>query len=119
MPNTWAFTRTYSMIFKILETIAYIIISNTDSLIYLAMMLSMFTNAGLISILYPISIFGFALLEETRPRKKYWHFIQNYSQVILLLKFIFNLSFIDNFQDEFERIDGWIHSGFFNYNSIY
>ena len=83
------------MIFKIMETFVYMIISNTESLIYLAMMLSMFTNAGLISILYPISIFGFAMLEETRPRKEYWRFIQAYSTIILLLKFIFNLSIID------------------------
>jgi len=118
MPNTWAFTRPYSMFFKILETIAYIIISNTESLSYLAMMLSMFTNAGLISIVYPVSIFGSALLEETRPRKEFWHFIQTYSTVILLLKFIFNLSLVDNYQADFERIDGWMHSGFSNYDSI-
>lgn len=118
MPNTWAFTRPESMFFKILETFAYIIISNTKPLIYLSMMLSMFTNAGLISIMYPISIFGFALLEETRPRKQYWTFIRIYTTLILLLKFLFNLSIIDAFQDDFERIDGWIHSGFKNYDSL-
>jgi hypothetical protein len=118
MPNTWAFTRPESMFFKILETFAYIIISNTKPLIYLSMMLSMFTNAGLISIMYPISIFGFALLEETRPRKQYWTFIRIYTTLILLLKFLFNLSIIDAFQDDFERIDGWIHSGFKNYSSL-
>lgn len=118
MPNTWAFTRPTSMFFKILESLAYIIISNTESLIYFAMMLSMFTNAGLISIVYPISIFGFAMLEETRPRKEFWRFIQVYSTIILLLKFIFNLSIIDDFQDDFEKIDGWIHSGFSNFSTI-
>jgi hypothetical protein len=65
------------------------------------MMLSMFTNAGLISIMYPISIFGFALLEETRPRKQYWTFIRIYTTLILLVKFLFNLSIIDAFKDEF------------------
>ena len=33
------------------------------------MMASMMENAGLISIVYPLSIFGYAMLEETRPRK--------------------------------------------------
>lgn len=118
MPNTWAFTRPTSMFFKILETLVYIIISNTDYLIYLAMMLSIFTNAGLISIVYPISIFGFALLEETRPRTQYWLFIRSYTTFVLLLKFLFNLSIIDAYQEQFERVDGWIHSGFKNYSSL-
>lgn len=63
------------MFFKIMETVAYIIISNTEILAYLAMILSMFVNAGLISIMYPISIFGYALFEETRPKQLYWNFI--------------------------------------------
>jgi len=32
----------------------------------------MFKNAGLFGLIYPLSIFGYALLEETRPRKEYW-----------------------------------------------
>jgi hypothetical protein len=83
------------MSLKILESLVYIVISNTENLIYICMMLSMFTNAGLISIMYPIAIFGFALIEETRPRKQFWKLIQVYTTVILLLKFIFNLSIID------------------------
>merc|ERR1712224_702827 len=94
MKNTWAFTRNWSMSIKILESLVYIVISNTENLIYICMMLSMFTNAGLISIMYPIAIFGFALIEETRPRKQFWKMIQAYTTAILLLKFIFNLSII-------------------------
>ena len=69
MIRTWDFTRRFSMFFKLLETFFYIIISNTQNLIYFSMMFSMYMNNGLISLVYPISIFGYALLEETRPRK--------------------------------------------------
>jgi hypothetical protein len=55
--------------FKIIETLYYIVISNTHNLIYIFMILSMFNNAGLISLVYPLSVFGYALLEENRPRK--------------------------------------------------
>ena len=57
--------------------------------------------------------------KETRPRKEYWRFIQAYSTIILLLKFIFNLSIIDQFEDDFERYDGYMHTGFFNYDELY
>lgn len=91
MRRTWQFTRTSSMIFKLIETFFYMIISNTQNLIYLSMMISMYVNAGLISIIYPLSIFGYALLEETRPRNSFWKFIRLYTTGLVLLKFIFNL----------------------------
>jgi hypothetical protein len=56
------------MIMKLIETLFYVIISNTQNLIYLCMMFSMFQNAGVISIVYPFLLFGYALVEETRPR---------------------------------------------------
>jgi hypothetical protein len=33
------------------------------------MIMSMYQNAGLISLFYPIAVFGFAALEEKRPKK--------------------------------------------------
>jgi len=36
------------------------------------MIYSTFENAGLITIIYPFMIFGWALLEETRPTKLFW-----------------------------------------------
>lgn len=79
MPRTWAFTRPGSMIMKNIEVLFYVIISNTQMLIYFCMMYSMFQNAGLISLIYPFSVFGYALLEETRPRLEYWNFIRVYT----------------------------------------
>ncbi len=40
------------------------------------MIISMYFNAGLISLIYPISVFGYALVEETRPNKNFWNFIR-------------------------------------------
>lgn len=39
-------------------------------------------------------MFGFALIEEVRPRKRYWDFIRNYTIFVLLIKMIFNLDFM-------------------------
>lgn len=55
------------------------------------MLLSMYSTAGLISIFYPIAVFGYAMLEETRPRKEFWWVVLIYTQVVLSVKFIVNL----------------------------
>lgn len=68
MHNTWEFTRMNSLLPKYVETFFYILISNTDNIIYLSMMASMYQTAGIVSFIYPILIFGYALLEETRPK---------------------------------------------------
>ena len=85
------------MILKIFETFFYIGISNTQNLVYLSMIMSMYMNAGLISIVYPIALFGYALIEETRPRKQFWVVIRVYTTFLLLLKFILNLSVMEAF----------------------
>jgi len=55
----------------------------------------MFQNCGIISLPYPLAVFGYALLEETRPRKWFWEYARNYTTGVLLFKFFFNLKFIE------------------------
>ena len=57
--------------------------------------MSMYMNAGIISIVYPISLFGYALIEETRPDKSFWAYIRIYTTFLLLFKFILNLSIME------------------------
>ena len=85
------------MIYKIIETFFYIAISNTHNLIYIFMILNMFNNAGLISLVYPVSVLGYALLEENRPRKEFWSFVRVYTTFVLALKFIWNLEILNQY----------------------
>ena len=94
MKKTWEFTRNYSMLFRYVETLFYIIISCTDSLTYLAMIYSMFTNAGLITMFYPMAVFGYALLNEVRPSYKFWRVVLTYSLVVLIVKFVCSIELI-------------------------
>lgn len=97
LENTWAFTRHQSMLMKYFELFFYVFVTNTDNFLYFFMMLSMYQNAGLMSIIYPISIFGYALIEENRPKKGYWDLIRVYTIFILLLKLVANLSWLDDY----------------------
>jgi hypothetical protein len=65
MKLTWEFTRPWSMVYHYIETFFYIIISQSSNITYFAMIMSMYQNAGIISIFYPIAVFGYAMLEES------------------------------------------------------
>jgi hypothetical protein len=53
----------------------------------------MMKNAGFISLVYPFMVLGYAIMEETSPTKKFWHFTLMYTVALLLLKFIYQLEF--------------------------
>ena len=92
MRNTWEFTRPFSMFIRYIETFFHILISQSQNLVYFAMILSMYENAGLVSLFYPVCVFGFAVLEEKRPKKSFWIMVRKYTVCLLLFKFIFNKS---------------------------
>ena len=72
-------------------------VSYSDSVCYILMLVSMMKNAGLISIMYPLVVFGYALMEEVNPKKKVWYILMIYTELLILSKFIFQLSFWDAF----------------------
>jgi len=53
------------------------------------MIVSMMKNAGLISIIYPFVVFGYALMEEINPKRKVWNMLMIYTQLLIIIKFIF------------------------------
>lgn len=120
MKRTWEFTRPVSMLFKLMETFFYILISNTQNVIYLCMIFSMYVNAGIISLVYPIAVFGFALLEETRPRKEFWDFVRRYTTFLLFLKFFVNLSVFGDFMatPTFQSITAYLKLGIYDYEDF-
>lgn len=95
MSRTFEFTRPLAMLQRLMETIFYMIISNTQGMVYFGMILSMYINAGVLSLVYPFLVFGYALLEENRPRKEFWNFVRSYTTVLLFIKFVVNLSVLD------------------------
>jgi len=88
---TWEYTRTLPMLLHFAETFFYILISQSQAIIYLSMIYSMYQNAGMISLFYPIGVFGYAMLEEKRPAQGFWTIVRVYTVFVLGFKFIMNL----------------------------
>ena len=70
-----------------------IIGTHSDFVCYAFMIMSMMKNAGLISLVYPFFVFGYGLMEEINPRKKIWYAIMIYTEFLILIKFLYQLSF--------------------------
>lgn len=88
------------------------IISNTAVIAYGFMLLSMYTNAGIITLIYPLLVFGYALLEETRPGRSFWRMMLIFSLCVLLSKYLVNLEFVHiNLSDSIVGLDVYMKFG--------
>jgi hypothetical protein len=67
MPRTAYYTKGWNLWLHYIELFFQIMITQTNKLVYIAMIFSMFENQGIVSFFYPFMVFGYALLEETRP----------------------------------------------------
>ena len=65
------------------------VFTNCATFAYIFMITSQIVNAGLVSILYPFAVFGYALMEELRPGKLFWDLMLKYTLFILFAKFVF------------------------------
>lgn len=91
MPETREFLRFERISIAVLDSIPNALLSQAAQLCYLCMILSMILNAGLISIIYPFAVFGYALMEEGRPKKAFWNAMSYYTILILTLKLVVQL----------------------------
>jgi len=121
MHKTWEFTRPFPMLIRYIETFFYILISQTQNLIYFGMVFSMWQNAGIISFPYPLAVFGYAMLEETRPRKEFWDYVRIYTTFILFFKLTLNLAIFEPLlrSDWFEFWAALLKIGIFDYDNIW
>ena len=91
MQRTFEFVSGYQLLIRFIETLFYIIISNTQNVIYSAMIFSMYQNVGACSVIYPIMVFGYGLLEEAGPTRGFWELARQYTTALLILKFVLNI----------------------------
>jgi hypothetical protein len=95
MKKTMKYLECGNMIRVYLELIVEICVSYSQYLCYFFMIASMMKNAGLISLFFPFVTFGYSIMEETTPTKKFWYMILIYTESLILIKFIFQLEFWD------------------------
>ena len=73
------------------QLICYFLASNTQTIVYFLFILNHFHYASLVSLVFPLSLFGYAMLEFPRPRMKYFRIMLIYTSCVLFIKFVFQL----------------------------
>jgi len=94
MPLMSEFFGGFSLYIRFFETFSLILLSQSQQLIFISMILSMYVNADLVSLFYPFAVFGYGLLEEKRPDKAFWKIVLRYSIILLFSKILINLEII-------------------------
>ena len=72
-----------------------IVVSYSELFCYAWMILTTILKPGLLYLIYPILIFGYALLEEQKPGRYFWYFIVFYTQLLIALNFAVQLDLWD------------------------
>jgi hypothetical protein len=90
-------TKRYFSMFK------KILISHSHWACYFMMVAYLISNGGYLLLVYPIMIYGYALLNQSRPGKLFWYTTLYYTQILLILTFIVQLDlwyYLTIFQQE-------------------
>lgn len=85
------------------------------------MIYSMYQNAGIISLIYPVMVFGYAMLEEIRPKKEFWTVVRFYTIFVVMFKFFFNMSCFDEAlgSEGFEYWSSFVKIGLYDYDEMW
>lgn len=67
-------------------------LANTRLVVYFSFIINHTANANIISLVFPLSLFAYAIIEFPRPPKAYWKIMLAYTNVILVVKFIFQIT---------------------------
>lgn len=103
----------YSLIWELIKCLILACVSNFNMMVYLFMIIAMIQNGDLITLVYPVSIFAYAVYEECRPNKKYWQFIIIYTLIVIIIKFAFQTYPLSGFMTTYN--DGYWNNLLWSY----
>lgn len=73
----------------------YALLANTDILCYMLMILNHMVYASVLSITLPFLVFLWGMLSIPRPTKIFWITVMTYTQIVIVVKYLFKFQFID------------------------
>lgn len=76
------------------KLILYFLASQTEAIVYCVFFINHFKYASLESVIYPLSVVGYALLEYPRAKSKYFQFMMIYTQFVIVFKFFIQIDLI-------------------------
>ena len=79
---------------KFIRALYYAIISQTNYICFLIMIINHVVYASVLSMAFPLFIFLWGMLSIPRPTKMFWITVITYTQFVIVIKYIFKFEFI-------------------------
>ena len=88
-----------------------ILMSNTQGLVFIFCIVNHMAYASMESVIFPLTVIGYAMLEYPRPPFKYFRFVMLYAELVFFIKFtiqfsiwefVFGSQFLENYRDEYK-----------------
>lgn len=89
MKNTKKFLQCGNMTIRYLSLHIEILVTYSEYVCYFLMIVAMMVSAGIITLFYPLIVFGYAILEETTPSSKCWYSMLIYTVCLILVMFVY------------------------------
>lgn len=87
MKRVQSYLATRADFWELIAALLEAFISNAKFFAFFFMVLSMLLEGSLLCLPYPLAIFGYALLEEQRPKRWFWDYLIIYAIFLIFIKF--------------------------------
>lgn len=83
------------------QLICYVFASNTQAIVYFLFFVNHYMYASIESIVFPISVLGYAMLEFPRPRIQFFRFMLYYSGLVMFIKYALQMEIWKKINEDF------------------
>lgn len=77
----------------------YRLLEQSQVLVFLLMILNVLVHADLLSVVFPMVLFGWGLMSRPMPSFRFWRFVRVYTAAVLLLRYVFQFRFWGTFTE--------------------
>lgn len=93
MQRTQTYMETRAGFYELLSAMIEVFVANAGSICCLLMIFCHLINGALLTVFYPIAVFAYALLEETKPQKWFWNIVIYYTIAFVFIRFATQFNF--------------------------
>eukprot|EP01126_Amoeba_proteus_P014018 TRINITY_DN16056_c0_g1_i1.p1 TRINITY_DN16056_c0_g1~~TRINITY_DN16056_c0_g1_i1.p1 ORF type:complete len:183 (-),score=17.26 TRINITY_DN16056_c0_g1_i1:32-580(-) len=66
-----------------------LIVTNTHNIVYFGLIINVMWSSNILSLVYPLSLFFYALIKSPQPNRRYFNFLWGYTTFLLCIKFLY------------------------------
>ncbi|CDS37826.1 protein piezo2 [Echinococcus multilocularis] len=98
--STWEqrereFRRSRPSLFLLLIAVGNLVVVHSELVCYTILIINHMRSANVLSLVYPLMVFLWGMLSVPRPTKTFWISLITYTELIIIIKYIFQFRFIE------------------------